>query len=140
VGLEPLLRQVLEKYTNDVKVVMKHFPIQSHAFAKKASLAALAAARQGKFWEMHERLYTAQKELNDARIDAIAQEVGLDLERYNADLKDPAISSLIVRDMNDARKAEVRGTPTVFVNGKPLPQRNLQGFTEAIEAELKKKR
>ena len=131
---------MLEKYPSDVKLVMKHFLIQTHAFAKKASMAALAAARQGKFWEMHEKLYAAQKELNDAKIDALAQDVGLDMERYNADLKDPAIWSLIVRDMNDARQAEVRGTPTIFINGKLLSQRSLPGFTEAIEAELKKKR
>jgi protein-disulfide isomerase len=131
---------VLEKYPNDVKLVMKHFLIQTHAFAKKASMAALAAARQGKFWEMHEKLYAAQKELNDAKIDAIAQDVGLDMERYKADLKDPAIWALIVRDMQDGRQAEVRGTPTIFINGKLLTQRSLAGFTEAIEAELKKKR
>ena len=52
---------MLEKYPNDVKLVMKHFLIQTHAFAKKASMAALAAARQGKFWEMHEKLYAAQE-------------------------------------------------------------------------------
>lgn len=131
---------MLEKYPNDVKLVMKHFLIQTHAFAKKASMAALAAARQGKFWEMHEKLYAAQKELNDARIDAVAQEVGLDLERYHADLNDPQIWALIVRDMNDGRQAEVRGTPTIFINGKLLNQRSLAGFEEAIEAELKKKK
>jgi hypothetical protein len=70
----------------------------------------------------------------------IAQETGLDMQRYNADLKDPAIWALIVRDMQDGRQAEVRGTPTIFINGKLLTQRSLAGFTEAIEAELKKKR
>ena len=131
---------MLEKYPNDVKLVMKHFPLPSHAFAKKASIASLAAARQGKFWEMHERLYAGQKELNDGKIEAIAREIGLDLERFNADLKDPAIWSLIARDMNDGRQAEVKGTPTIFINGRLLNQRSLPGFTEAIEAELKKKR
>lgn len=138
--LEPLLHQVLEKYPKDVKLVMKHYLIPNHPFAKKASMAALAAARQDKFWEMHEKLYAAQKELNDARIDAVAQEVGLDLERYHADLNDPQIWALIVRDMNDGRQAEVRGTPTIFINGKLLNQRSLAGFEEAIEAELQKKK
>jgi protein-disulfide isomerase len=89
---------------------------------------------------MHEKLYAAQKELNDAKIEAIAQETGLDMQRFNADLKDPAIWALIVRDMQDGRQAEVRGTPTIFINHKLLNQRSLAGFTEAIEAELKKKR
>lgn len=138
--LEPLLHQVLEKYPNDIKLVMKHYLIPNHPFAKKASMAALAAARQGKFWEMHEKLYLAQRELNDAKIDAVAQEVGLDMERYTTDLNDPQAWALIVRDMNDGRRAEVRGTPTIFINGKLLNQRSLAGFEEAIEAELKKKK
>jgi len=131
---------VLEKYPNDVKLVMKHFPLQSHAFAQKASIAALAAARQGKFWEMHEKLYASQKELNDAKVEAIAQQLGLNMVEFNKDLKDQAIWSLIARDLQNGRQAEVRGTPSIFINGKLLNQRSLPGFVEAIEAELKKKK
>ena len=119
---------------------MKQFPLSSHAFAQKASIAALAAARQGKFWEMHERLYASQKELNDAKVEAIARELGLDLAKFNTDLKDRGIWSLIARDIQNGRQAEVRGTPTIFVNGKLLTQRSLPGFVEAIEDELKKKK
>jgi protein-disulfide isomerase len=139
-GLEPLLQQVLEKYPKDVKLVLKHFPLQMHGFARKASTAALASARQGKFWEMHEKLFVNQKQLNDAKVEAIGQELGLDMLKFNTDLKDPAIVSLIDRDMQNGSQAEVRGTPTVFINGKPLNQRSLPGFVEAIEAELKKKK
>jgi protein-disulfide isomerase len=131
---------VLEKYPNDVKLVMKHFPLQSHAFAQKASIAALAAARQGKFWEMHEKLYASQKALNDAKVEAIAQELGLDMVKFNADLKDQAIWSMIARDIQNGRQAEVRGTPYIFINGKLLNQRSLSGFEEIIAAELKKKK
>jgi protein-disulfide isomerase len=131
---------VLERYPNDVKLVMKQFPLPSHAFAEKASIAALAAARQGKFWEMQEKLYASQKELNDAKVQEIARELGLDMVKFNVDLKDQAIRSLIARDIQDGRQAEVSGTPTVFINGKLLNQRSLPGFEEAIEAELKKKK
>jgi protein-disulfide isomerase len=103
-------------------------------------MATLAAARQNKFWEMHEKRYAAQKALNDARIDAVAREVGLNMERYTTDLNDPESWALIVRDMNDGRQAEVRGSPTIFINGKLLSQRSLAGFEEAIEAELQKKK
>jgi protein-disulfide isomerase len=119
---------------------MKQFPLPSHAFAEKASIAALAAARQGKFWEMQEKLYASQKELNDAKVQEIARELGLDMVKFNVDLKDQAIRSLIARDIQDGRQAEVSGTPTVFINGKLLNQRSLPGFEEAIEAELKKKK
>ncbi len=117
---------------------MKNFPLANHSFARKAAIAALAAGKQGKFWEIHEKLFANQKELNDAKVEAIARELGLNMEQFNQDLKDPSIGSLIDRDINNGRQAEVRGTPTIFVNGKLLNQRNLLGL--AIEEELKKKK
>lgn len=128
---------MLEKYPKDVKLVIKHFPI--HSFARKAAIAALAAARQGKFWEIHEKLLANQKELSDAKVETIAQELRLNMEQFKQDLKDPRIASLIDRDFNDGLQANIRGTPTVFVNGKLLSKESLSGFQEAIEAELKKK-
>jgi protein-disulfide isomerase len=131
---------VLEKYPNDVKLVVKHFPLPMHGYAKKAAIAALAAGKQGKFWEIHEKLFANQKNLSDAKVEAIAGELGLNMEQFNRDLKDPVIASLIDRDMNNASQANVRGTPTIFVNGKLLNQRGLQGFQQAIDAELKKRK
>ena len=64
----------------------------------------------------------------------------LNMEQFHQDLKDPAIGSLIDRDMNNGRQANVQGTPTIFVNGKLFNQRSLQGFHQVIEAELKKKK
>jgi protein-disulfide isomerase len=139
-GLEPLLRQVLEKYPNDVKLVVKHFPLPMHGYARKAAIAALAAGKQGKFWEIHEKLFANQKSLSDDKVEAIAQELGLNMEQFNKDLKDPSIASLIDRDINNGREANVQGTPTIFVSGKLLNQRSLQGFQQAIEAELRKKK
>ena len=131
---------MLEKYPNDVKLVVKHFPLPMHVYARKAAIAALAAGRQGKFWEIHEKLFANQKDLSDAKVEAIAQELGLNMEQFNKDLKDSAIASLIDRDINNGREANVQGTPTIFVSGKLLNQRSLQGFQQAIEAELKKKK
>jgi protein-disulfide isomerase len=131
---------VLEKYPNDVKLVVKHFPLPMHTYARKAATAALAAGKQGKFWEIHEKLFASQRDLNDAKVEAIAQEIGLNIEQFNKDLKDPAIASLIDRGINNGREANVQGTPTIFVNGKLLNQRSLQGFQQAIEAKLKGKK
>ena len=131
---------MLEKYPNDVKLVIKHFPLASHPYAKKAAIAALAAGKQGKFWDVHEKLFANQSDLNDAKVEAIAKEIGLDMERFNNDLKDPAIASLIDRDMKDGLQANVPGTPSIFLNGRLLNQRSLQGLEQAIEAELKKKK
>ncbi len=139
-GLEPLLRQVLEKYPNDVKLVVKHFPLPMHGYAKSAAIAAMAAGKQGKFWEMHEKLFANQKELSDAKVDSIARELGLNMEQFGKDLKDPATASLIERDIKNGLQANVQGTPTIFINGKLSNQRTLQGFQQVIDAELKKKK
>ena len=129
---------MLEKYPNDVKLVLVNLPLPMHTFARKAAIAAIAAARQGKYWEMHTKLFANQKELGDAKVDVIARELGLDMEKFNQDLKDPSIASLIERDMASAQRAHVQGTPTIFVNGKLLNQRSLPGFQQAIDGELKK--
>ena len=130
---------MLEKNPKDVKLVMKNFPLPSHSFARKAAIAAVAAEKQGKFWEMHEKLFANQKQLSDAKVEEIARDLGLDMERFDQDLKDPEIQARIDRDLNSGQQANVRGTPTVFLNGKVFQQRSLPGFQQAIDTELKKK-
>jgi protein-disulfide isomerase len=129
---------VLEKYPKEVKLVVKHFPLPMHAYARKAATASLAANKQGKFWEMHSKLFANHRDLNDAKVETIARELGLNMEQFDRDLQDPAIAALIDRDMKSAGQANVQGTPTIFVNGRLLNQRSLPGFQQAIEAELKK--
>jgi protein-disulfide isomerase len=131
---------VLENYPKEVKLVMKHFPLSFHTFARKASIAALAAGKQGKFWEFHDKLFANQNSLNDSKVQEIAKELSLNLERFKQDLKDPKLESFIERDMNDAQQIDVRGIPTIFVNGKLISNRTLQGLQQVIESELKKKR
>ncbi len=135
----PLLKQVLEKYPKDVKLVYKSFPISSHKFARQAAAAALAADRQGKFWEMHDRLFEKYNQLNDTEIRNIARGLGLDMKKLEIDMKDRRIQSMITRDIEEGRRIGVRGTPTIFVNGKLLQQRSLAGFSAMIDNELNKK-
>lgn len=136
--LEPLLQQVLDKYPENVKLVVKHFPLANHKYAHKAATAALAANVQGKFWEFHNKLFKNYNVINDTKIQDIAKELGIDIEKFNKDMQSPAIKSLIARDMNNGRQIGIRGTPTVFINGKTLKNRSLQGIYQVIEAELKK--
>ena len=111
-----------------------------HPFARKAATAALAANRQGKFWEFSHKLFESQANLSDATIQNIAKDLKLNMETFNRDLTDPAIQSLIYRDMNEGNEAEVPGTPTVFLNGRLLKLRSLQDIEQAIEAAIKKKK
>ena len=134
----PVLEQVLEKYPQDVKVVFKNFPLQNHKFAMKAAVAALAAESQGKFWEFHDLLFENYNKINDQKIQDIAVAVGLNLEEYEKMKKDSGTQGRVRRDLSDGRRAGVRGTPTVFINGKRLKDRSLQGFQVAIDKQLEK--
>ena len=129
---------MLEKYREDVKLVYKNFPLAKHKFARKAAAAALAAHAQGKFWQFHDELFKNYRNLNDSVIQDTAKELGLDMERFEKDRKDPGIQKLIVRDVKNGQQAGVRSIPTVFINGKLLKNRRLTGFQQMIEAELKK--
>lgn len=134
----PLLEQVLERYPRDVKVVFKNFPLRNHRFAQQAAVAAMAADRQGKFWEYHDLLFKNYSQLNDEKLQEFVRELNLDAERFNKDLRDPQLTGSIARDVSDGNKSGVRGTPTIFVNGRIVRNRSLEGFQVLIEKELKK--
>jgi protein-disulfide isomerase len=137
--LEPLFRQVLEKYPEDVKLVVKHFPLQSHKMALKAATAALSANNQGKFWEFHSKLFENFRSLTDQKIEEIAKELGLDMEKFLKDQNTAAVKNLIFRDLQNGQAAGVGGTPTLFVNGKQVKNRSFQNLSSLIEKELSKK-
>lgn len=134
--LEPLLDQVFANNKDYIKMVFKNMPLYKiHKMADPAHRAAMAAAMQGKFWEFHDKLFAADKLSNDF-IDATASEIGLDMEKFKKDMNSNTVRQQIRKDLTDAQKAGVTGTPTVFVNGKKLSQRSLQGFQEIIDEEL----
>ncbi len=134
----PVLEQVLEKYPDDVKIVFKNFPLRNHKFALKAATAALAAKSQGKFWEFHDLLFKNYNKLNDQKIHEIALGLGLDQTEFEKKMKDPGIKAMIRQDLRDGAQAGVRATPTVFINGRRLKNRTLQGFQAAVDKELQK--
>ena len=123
-----------------MKLVFKNFPLNIHLFARKTAAAALAAHRQEKFWEYHEKLFEKYKTLNDSVMQEIAAQLGLDLERFNIDMATAPIQGIINRDINDARALGVRAVPAVFINGRQLRERSTRGFQMMIDAELKKGR
>ncbi|UCD77963.1 MAG: thioredoxin domain-containing protein [Desulfobacterales bacterium] len=132
----PVLEQVLERYPRDVKVVFKNFPLKSHKFAVKAAAAALAAGSQGKFWEFHDLLFKNYNQINDQKIQEIALALNFNEVEFEKKMRDPEIQNKIRRDVLDGRKAGVNSTPTVFINGKLLRNRSLEGFQAAIDKEL----
>ena len=132
---------MLDKYPKKVKLVFKNFPLASiHPFAHKAAVAALAAYAQGKFWEFHQKLFENYRVLNDAKIQEIATELKLDMERFNKAMQDQSIHELIVRDLKEGKEAGIEGIPIIFVNGKLPKETSPQGLEDMIEAELKKEK
>lgn len=128
----------MEKYPDDVKLVIKHFPLSSHKFARPAAKAAMAAHKQGKFWEFHAKLFQNYRSLNEQKVQEIATELELDMEKFAADRKSPEINALIERDLRNGSAIGVRGTPTIFLNGKRVKNRSMQAFQQMIEAEIAK--
>lgn len=131
----PLLEQVLNKNKENVKIVFKNLPLPNHAMARPAALAALAAGEQGMFWGFHDALF-AEKEITPNSIAGIARQLDLDLQQFEVDRKSMKIQSLISRDMEEAKKYGITGTPTVYINGTKLRQRSLQGFQKMINDAL----
>ena len=111
-------------------------PLRFHKFADPAARAALAAFKQGKFWEFHDRIFEEEK-LSEEAINNVAVELNLDIAQFNKDMNSPEIRQMVNKDMVDAQKAGVTGTPTIFINGKKLKNRSPAGFQAMIEKELK---
>jgi protein-disulfide isomerase len=133
---------VLEQYPNEVKLVFKNFPLtRIHKSAMGAAVAVLAANQQGKFWEYHSELFKNYNNLSDEKFDEIAQALGLDKEQFDKDRQNPALAAMVQRDLKDGVEAGVRGTPSVFINGRLLQGgRNLADFKQIIDDELAKKK
>jgi protein-disulfide isomerase len=101
-----------------VRVAFRHFPVRgSHPRAFPAACAAEAAGRQGAFWAMHDALFADQGRLEDPHLWARAERLGLDLARFDADRRDPAVAARITADFRGGVRAGVPTTPTLFWEG-----------------------
>ena len=135
--VSPTLEQIAEKWPDQIRFVYVHLPLGFHPRARPAALAAAAAQRQGKFWEMHDLLFANQKALDDGDLRRYAKELGLDMKRFDADRADAKLGAWVDLQAKLASSVGVRGTPNFFINGV-----NLRGaqpfdkFAEVIATEL----
>ena len=114
-------------------------PLGFHPNARPAAKAFLAANRQGKAWEMHDKLFANQQALSQADFDKYAQELKLNLPRFKKDMEDPAIEKMIADDQALASSVGADGTPTFFINGRELSgAQPIAAFTAIIDEEIKK--
>ena len=124
-GLEPGLRRVIKDYSDRVKFVFRNFPLSMHKYAFLAARAAEAAGQQGKFWEMHDLIYDNQKEWSEAmeprvQFDSYAARLGLDVQRFKADMERQDLADRIKDDYVRGNALGVKGTPTIYLNGREL--------------------
>ena len=112
-----------------IRHVFRHFPVRSkHPRARACACAAEAAARQGRFWEFHDALYADQGRLDDPHLWQRARDLGLDLDRFEADRRTEEVVARVQRDFDAGIRVGVVTTPTLFVDGVPhagIPDRAL---------------
>jgi len=134
--LQKTLDQVLAAFPKDVQLVFKQYPLNIHPFARQAAAAALVAYGQGKFWEMHDRMFQNFTSINDQNIRTWAKDIGLNVADFDKALQSGKFEPIIQKDMADGAAAKVLGTPTLFVNGKRIHDRSFEGFKKMIQEEL----
>lgn len=139
-AMAPIVADLLAKHPNDIELTFKHFPLTKiHPRALLAAKASEAAGKQGKFFEMHDKIFAGQSTWSaNSKAEEIfigyATELGLDVEKFKADLKDEEISAKIRSNIAEGNKNNVQGTPTFFVNGLKVENPNL---VTSVEAALK---
>ncbi|MEZ4254326.1 MAG: thioredoxin domain-containing protein [Polyangiales bacterium] len=118
----PIVEQILREFQGKVRVVFLNYPLSGHVRAMPAARAAVAAGKQGKFWEMHDMLFRNQTALEDEDLRKYAQAIGLDVAKFEADLASPEVQAKVDADRAKGEKVNVQGTPTFFVNGRAFDE------------------
>ena len=136
----PLVEQVRKEYAGELTFVVRYFPIDGHANSMNAAVAVEAAAQQGRFEDMYERMYQTQPEWGEQQeskaplFRQFAQELGLDIEAYDAAVADPATQQRVEQDRQDGMALGVQGTPTFFLDGEPMQLTSAEDFRAQIDA------
>jgi protein-disulfide isomerase len=133
----PKALAIAAQYPKDVKLVFKQFPLDFHSNAYAAAEASVAAHAQGKFWPLHDKLFANFRQISPENILRWAEEAGLDMKKFRADLSSGKYRTVVDREMKEGEAAGVMGTPTFFINGKryngPF---ELEALKPILDAEL----
>ncbi len=135
--VKPILVKLLAANPEKIKIAFKHLPLGMHKQAQPAARAAIAAQKQGKFWEMHDELFKIKK-MSSQTIEAAAVKIGLNMEQFNKDKDSNETRQLLAKDMFEAQQADITGTPTLFIDGIRVQNRTPQGMQAMIDAALEK--
>lgn len=141
----PTVKEIKELYKDKVKFQIKYFPIaSSHQFARMAAGYAEAAARQGKFFEMHDKIFEGQKVWETSKdpseyFDGYAKEIGLDMTKLKEDVASKEVNATINADLAEVNRLGGNGTPTFVLNGKKIenPENTVDAFKAVLDEALK---
>lgn len=130
------LKQVMQTYGKDVRLVFKHMPLEGHRNSLPAARAAYCAAEQDRFWQFHDALF-ASRNLSPALFEEIANDLGLGLPKFRACLDSEHSRTAIVKDIETARLFRIESTPSFIINGKLIKGAvSFADFQKIIEREL----
>jgi len=133
-----LIEELLRAYPTQLKFVFKQFPLPMHKEGMLAARAGLAAHRQGKFWEMHDKIFANQRALSAENLARYASEIGLDVKRWQADLQSKEIQEQVDAELKLGQASQVSGTPTLFLNGRRIGDRSVEGLKRLIDDALRR--
>ena len=123
-----------------MRIVWKHLPLDMHKDAPAAHLASVAAQKQGKFWQFHDKLFEDQRNLKMDAFRRYAEELGMDIARFEKDFQNLENQKLVDADKAEAASMQITGTPGFFVNGRFLRgAKPFEDFAKLINEELEKK-
>lgn len=139
----PLIKQLGTEFPNDLRIVTRYFPLPGHKNSMTAAIAVEAASKQGKYWEMHDKLFETQETWGNKQMptpqvfEQYAQEIGLDIEKFKADVADPTTKARVLRDFDASEKLGNNSTPSLFVQSKKIQNpRSYEAFKELIQSEI----
>lgn len=131
------LTKVEETYGDKVRIVFRDYPLPFHPNAKKAAEAGHCAAEQGKFWELHDKMFANQKALGVDELKGYAKDAGVDSAKFDACLDDGKMAEAVAKNQAAGEEAGVSGTPAFFINGKMLAGAlPFEEFQKVIDSEL----
>jgi protein-disulfide isomerase len=134
----PTVEKIMKDYPKDVRLFFRHNPLPFHQNAPLAAEAAVAAQAQGKFWQMHDKMFANQQALDRAGLEKDAQEIGLDMGKFKAALDSGKYKAKVDAEDKEGAAVGVTGTPTFFINGVRLVgAQPLDAFKAVIDKQLK---
>ena len=133
----PIIDRIFQDYQGEVVLYYRYFPLPMHENSFIAAEAAECANRQGRFWEYHNILFENQDKLDKNNLKKYAENLGLNKEKFNICLDNEETKEIVLIDVNNAKKLNLKGTPTYFINGREFFGANQQEIEKIIEEELR---